>query len=318
MMRTKWVFLLSLVAMLLGHNGWASDIPADKRVGNPAGSLHSVGSDTLVYLMSFWTVEFKRLHPGAKVHISAAGSSTAPPALMDGSAQLGPMSRPMKDKELKAFKEKFGYEPMAFRVAVDGLAVYVNEKNPLKGLTFKQLDAVFSKTRQCGSEGDITRWEQLGLDGGLAASSIRLYGRDALSGTNAFFAKKALCKGEYKPSVKEQSSTAAIMRMVAADKSGIGYGGMGHRGKGIRALPLAKSEGEAFIAPTTQNIANNSYPLTRYLYIYVNKPPKQALSEPIRKFLRMVLSEKGQSIVSNDGFIPLDTGTLHQELARLN
>lgn len=282
-----------------------------------SGALSSVGSDTMVYLMSFWAVEFKRMHPGVKFSIVQAGSSTAPPALLRGDANLGPMSRRMKDKEIAAFEAKYGYRPTELRVALDTLAVYVNHHNPLPGLTFAQLDAIFSSTRRCGSTSDLTRWDDLGLKGEWAGREINLFGRNTLSGTRAFFSENALCNGEYKPSLKMKTTSTEVVGSVSGSIDAIGYSGVSYLRPGVRVLPLAREAGQAFVEASPENAYNGRYPLTRFLYLYLNKPPQRPLPPVEREFVRFILSAAGQAIVENDGFIPLSAELVNAELKKL-
>ncbi|MDH5484054.1 MAG: phosphate ABC transporter substrate-binding protein PstS family protein [Gammaproteobacteria bacterium] len=288
------------------------------RVSGVSGNLSSVGSDTLANLMTFWAEEFKRQYPNVNIQIQAAGSSTAPPALTEGTATLGPMSRKMKNKELEAFEKKHGYKPTAIRVAIDALAVYVNKDNPVKGMTIPDVDAVFSATRKCGAVADITNWGDLGLSGSWSKRPIQLYGRNSVSGTYGYFKKKALCKGDFKNNVNEQPGSASVVQSVATSLNGIGYSGIGYKTSGVRAVPLTKKPGKPFIAATAENAVNKTYPLSRYLYVYVNKHPNKPLPPLEREFVKLVMSKAGQQVVVKDGYIPLPAKVVEKELAKLN
>lgn len=294
-----------------------ADLPEYSRASGVSGNISSVGSDTLANLMTLWAEEFKRLYPNVNIQIQAAGSSTAPPALTEGTSNLGPMSRKMKDKELEAFEKKYGYKPLAIPVAIDALAVYVHKDNPIKGLTIPQVDAIFSATRKCGNKEDITSWGQLGLGGALGGKNIQLYGRNSVSGTYGYFKKHALCKGDYKNTVNEQPGSASVVQSVSSSINGIGYSGVGYKTSGVRAVPLTKKEGDAFIPADTENALNGKYPLSRFLYIYVNKQPNQALAPLEREFIKMVLSKVGQEVVVKDGYIPLPAKVAEKEVAKL-
>ncbi len=282
-----------------------SAVPTYEKASGISGNLSSVGSDTLANLMTLWAEEFKRVYPNVNIQIQAAGSSTAPPALTESTSNLGPMSRKMKDKERDAFEKKFGYKPTAVPVAIDALAVYVNKDNPIEGITIPQVDAVFSSTRKCGYESDITTWGQLGLEGDWKDRSIQLYGRNSVSGTYGYFKKKALCKGDYKNNVNEQPGSASVVQSVTSSINGIGYSGIGYKTSGVRAAPLAKKAGDAFVEATPENAVSGKYPLARFLYVYVNKHPNVPLAPLEREFLEMVLSLSGQQGVIKAGFIPL-------------
>jgi len=291
-------------------------IPDYQKASGISGNLSSVGSDTLANLMTLWAEEFNREYPNVNIQIQAAGSSTAPPALTEGTSNLGPMSREMKDDELEAFEDKYGYKPTAIPVAIDALAVMVNKDNPIKGLTIPQVDAIFSSTRKCGYASDIETWGQAGV-AVWGAKSIQLYGRNSVSGTYGYFKEHALCKGDYKSNVNEQPGSASVVQSVTTSKNGIGYSGMGYSTSGIRMVPLAKKEGQPFVEATPENAIKGAYPLTRYLYIYVNKKPNQLLAPLENEFMKMVLSKTGQQVVIKDGYIPLPANVVEKVLTSL-
>ncbi|HHI79910.1 MAG TPA: phosphate ABC transporter substrate-binding protein PstS family protein [Planctomycetes bacterium] len=280
-------------------------LPNYKKTSGIHGELSSIGSDTLNNLMTLWAEGFSKLYPGVKIQIEGKGSSTAPPALIAGAAQLGPMSRMMKSKELDRFEKKFGYKPTRIPVAIDALSVYINKDNPLEKLTLQQVDAIFSKTRRGGYPKDITRWGQLGLGGPWANRMIRVYGRNSISGTYGYFKKRALFKGDFKDSVKEQPGSASVVRSVGEDLYGIGYSGIGYRTSDVKLLALAKKKGKPFYAPTPKNIYAGKYPLARFLFIYLNKAPNKPLQPLVAEFLKFVLSKEGQKVVLKDGYLPL-------------
>jgi phosphate transport system substrate-binding protein len=280
-------------------------LPDYQKTSGVSGNLSSVGSDTLANLMTLWAEEFKRQYPNVNIQIQAAGSSTAPPALTEGTSNVGPMSRKMKDKEVQAFEAKYGYKPLAIPVAIDALAVFVNKDNPVKGLSISQVDSIFSATRKCGAKADATKWGDVGATGSFANQTIQLYGRNSVSGTYGYFKKKALCKGDYKNSVNEQPGSASVVQSVTSSVNGIGYSGIGYKTSGVRALPLSKKDGEAFVEATPDNATAGTYPLSRFLYVYVNKAPNKPLQPLEREFVKMVMSKTGQNVVVKDGYVPL-------------
>ncbi len=282
-----------------------------------SGNLSSIGSDTLANLMTLWIEEFKRTYPNVNTSVQAAGSSTAPPALTEGTSNIGPMSRKMKSKEEEAFERKYGYKPLAIPVAIDALAVYVHKDNPIEGLSIPQVDAIFSATRKCGNDDDIISWGDLGLSGAMAGRNIQLYGRNSVSGTYGYFKKKGLCKGDFKPTVNEQPGSASVVQSVSSSINGIGYSGVGYKTSGVRAVPLTKKPGAPFIAATAENALNGSYPLSRFLYVYVNKHPNKPLAPLEREFIKMVLSRVGQQVVVKDGYIPLPAKVVEKALASI-
>lgn len=288
-----------------------------KSSGFISGNLDSIGSDTLNNLMTLWSEGFRRIYPNVVVQIEGKGSSTAPPALIKGTAQLGPMSRKMKSQEITAFEKKFGFMPTAIGVALDGLAVYVNKDNPLARISLREVDAVFSRNRRGGLRRDISTWSQLGLDGSWRNRPISLYGRNSASGTYGYFKSKALFKGDYKDIVKEQPGSASVVLGVGEDMAGIGYSGIGYRTSGVKALALSKKKGKKAHAPTYANVLAGKYPLGRMLYVYVAKKPHRPVSPLVREFLTYVLSKEGQQTVIKDGYLPLPAKTAARQLALL-
>ena len=292
-------------------------LPAYNKSSGVSGNLSSVGSDTLANLMTLWAEDFKRIYPNVNVQIQAAGSSTAPPALTESTSNFGPMSRKMKDKELEAFEKRHGYKPTAVPVAIDALAVFVNKDNPIKGLTMAEVDAIFSSTLKCGADSQVKTWGDIGLSGSWTNRSVQLYGRNSVSGTYGYFKKKALCKGDFKNSVNEQPGSASVVQSVSASLNGIGYSGIGYKTSSVRTVALAKKEGLAFVEATPLNAVDGSYPLSRFLYVYVNKQPNKPLSPLEREFVKLVLSKQGQEVVVKDGYIPLPGKVVDKYLAKL-
>jgi len=318
--------LLSTVTLLVGLTlaGAAqavtkvdANLPVYQKASGVSGNISSVGSDTLANLMTLWAEEFKSIYPNVNLQIQAAGSSTAPPALTEGTSNFGPMSRKMKDKELGSFERKYGYKPTPVRVAIDALAVFVNKDNPIKGMTIPQVDAVFSATRKCGHDRNAERWGDVGLAGSWVNRDIQIFGRNSVSGTYGYFKKKALCKGDYKKTVNEQPGSASVVQSVSASLKGIGYSGIGYKTSGVRAVPLAKKSGQKFVDATPENSVKGKYPLSRYLYVYVNKHPNKPLSPLELEFLRLVLSKVGQQVVVKDGYIPLPAKVIEKQLAAI-
>jgi phosphate transport system substrate-binding protein len=304
---------------MFGQAGGQVDpaIPQYARVAGISGNLSSVGSDTLNNLMTLWAEDLRGHYPNVNIQIQGAGTSTAPPALTEGTANLGPMSRPMRQSEIQAFEQRHGYAPTLVPVAVDVLAVYVHRDNPIEGLTVQQVDAIFSATRRCGHPSDITRWGQIGLTGAWASRDFTLYSRNAVSGTYGFFKEHALCDGDFKPSINEQPGSASVVQGVTNSINGIGYSGIGYITSGVRAVPLARKPGEPFRAATAANATDGSYPLARFLYLAVNRHPNRGLSPLESEFLKMVLSRQGQETVVRDGYIPLPAAVVERERKNL-
>jgi phosphate transport system substrate-binding protein len=292
------------------------ELPLYSPVSGVSGNLKAVGSDTLNNMMTLWSEGFRSKYPGVKISVEGKGSSTAPPALIEGTAQFGPMSREMKSKEIDDFEKKFGYKPSEIRVAVDSLAVFVHKDNPIKCLTLKQLDAIFSSTRKGGNPKDIKTWGDLGLSGVWADKPISLYGRNSASGTYAYFKEVALFRGDFKANVKEQPGSSAVVQGVATDKYAIGYSGVGYETADVKAVPLAVQEGKCF-APNAENAYGGDYPLARFLYIYFNKKPNEPLDPLTTEFIKYVFSKEGQQTVIKDGFYPVSKALADEDLAKI-
>ena len=282
-----------------------------------SGNLSSIGSDTLNNLMTFWAESFSKFYPNAKIQIEGKGSSTAPPALISGTAQLGPMSRPMKGTEVDQFEKKYGYKPTPIRTSVDALAVFVNKDNPIRCLTIAQVDGIFSKSRRYGYKEDVKTWGQLGLTGEWANKPVSLYGRNSASGTYGFFKEHALKNGDYKDSVKEQPGSASVVQGVTVDRFAVGYSGIGYATAGVRAVPLAEKEGAKCYDADAEHAYAGDYPLSRFLFVYVNKAPGRPLDPLTREFVKLVLSKEGQEVVIKDGYFPIPASIVREELNKI-
>lgn len=285
-----------------------------KQVSGVSGSIKSIGSDSLNNLMTLWAEGFRASYPNVQIEIEGKGSTTAPPALVAGTAQFGPMSRPMKGAEIDSFEKKFGYKPTAIRTAVDALAVYVHKDNPIKCLSLQQVDAMFSKTRRGGEKADITTWGQLGLTGDWAARTISLYGRNSASGTYGYFKEVGLFNGDYKDSVKEQPGSSTVVQGVASDLGGVGYSGIGYKTADVKAVPISAKAGETCFEATAENAYAGDFPIARFLYVYVNRNPAQPLDPARAEFIRFMLSKQGQQATLKDGYFPVAARTAQADL----
>jgi len=281
------------------------DLPEYEPVSGISGNLSSIGSDSLNNLMTLWAELFQNYYPNVNIQIQGAGSSTAPPAITEGTANFGPMSRLMRSSEIQAFEERHGYPPTPVGTSVDLLAVFVNRDNPVQCLGIEQIDAIFSVGRRCGAAEDITRWGQLGLEGAWANRDFALYSRNAVSGTYGFFKENALCGGDFKPSINEQPGSASVVQGVNESLNGIGYSGIAYMTSGVKPISVSAVGSDECIEPNKDTAATGDYPLARLLYVYVNKNPNRELPPLEREFFRMVLSRQGQEVVVRDGYIPL-------------
>jgi phosphate transport system substrate-binding protein len=317
---TRWMAVVGMAA-LIGSGAVASAQEVDpalgsyqRAAGEVSGSLKCVGSDTMNNLVALWAEGFKKFYPSVREAVEGKGSASAPPALTEGTCTFGPMSRDMKPSEVDAFKEKHGYPPVMVPVAIDMLAVFVHKDNPLAGLSLQQVDAIFSKNRTGGAKDEIRTWGDLGLEGEWKDKPISLYGRNATSGTYGYFKEHALFKGDFKPTVKEQPGSSAVVQAIASDKYAIGYSGIGYKTADVRALPLAPQPDSATVEPVAANAYSGDYPLARFLYLSVNRKPGTPLDPLRREFLRYVLSASGQGDVKKDGYLPLPAAVVEQSV----
>lgn len=315
-MRWRALTVSLVLGVTLSHAAHAKLLPMYQKVPGISGSLTSVGSDTLAGMTTLWVEEFQRLYPSVNGQVQASGSSTAPPALTEGTAQFGPMSRPMKHREIESFERVHGYKPIALRVAIDAIGVFVHRDNPIQGLNFVQLDSLFSATLRCGAAHTVNRWSQLGVEHQWAKRSIQMFGRNSVSGTYGYFKKHALCGGDFKANVNEQPGSASVVQSVASSINSIGYSGVGYKVTGVKLLPIAET-GQDYIEATRANILSGRYPLARYLYVYVNKHPNQPLMPIQREFIRFIFSQQGQKLVEKDGYVSVSGDFAREELAKV-
>ncbi|MBT1071253.1 PstS family phosphate ABC transporter substrate-binding protein [Pelotalea chapellei] len=313
---TAMLLITTTVASYAAPTKVDSNLKKYSPTAGVSGNLNSIGSDSLNNLMTYWAEGFKKKYPSVNIQVEGKGSATAPPALIAGTAQLGPMSREMNSKELEQFEKKYGYKPTKIGVALDSLAVFVNKDNPIKSLSLDEVDAIFSKTRKRGLP-EITTWGQLGVTGKLAAMPVSLYGRNSASGTYGYFKDHALKKGDFKPTVKEQPGSSSVVEGVAKEVGAIGYSGIGYATSGVRAVPLSDKKGGPVAEASYQNVLNGKYPMSRMLYIYVAKKPGRPLPKLVEQFLEYVLSKEGQEIVVKDGYDPLTAKLADTQLKQL-
>jgi phosphate transport system substrate-binding protein len=279
------------------------ELPPYEPVAGLSGSVTSIGASTTTNLVARAAAEFRRMNPGVTLVVTAGLTSIGPPALLDGRADVVPMSRPLLPGEVEAFRAKHGYAPTEVKVAADALAVYVEKRNPVAGLTLAQLDGMFSRTRLRGGPA-IETWGQAGLGGEWADRAIALYGYGPTDGVHQVFRQRVLAGGEYRLSLQVVPAGSLIVQDVAADPSAVGCASIFFASRRTRAVPLAGEDG-VFYPPTDENVRSGRYPLTRFVTICVNKPPGRSLAPATAEFLRYLLSADGQQIVAAGGNIRL-------------
>jgi phosphate transport system substrate-binding protein len=279
-------------------------LPPYSTVAGLSGKVASIGASTTTNLVARAATEFRRIYPGVTLEVTAGLTSTGPPALVDGRADVVPMSRPLLPTEVAGFQAKYGYPPTEIRVAADALAIYVEKRNPVAGLTLTQLDGMFSRTRRRGGPA-IETWGQAGLTGEWAERPVVLYGYGPTDGIHQIFRQEVLGGGEYRLSLQVVPAGSLIVQDVAADPGAIGCASIFFASKRTRAVPLAGEDGQ-FYTPTEENVRTLRYPLTRFVTICVNKPPGKRLAPATAEFLRFLLSAEGQQIVAAGGNVRLD------------
>ncbi len=286
--------------------------PEYRKIDRLAGKIRSVGSSTLSNLLNRWATDFKLIYPEVEIEVSGGGSGTALPALIEGRAELAPMSRALKKDEIAKFQAKFGYEPTQFIVGLDALAVYVNKNNPLKQMTLKQLDAIYSITRKRGGQ-QIRYWGQLGLEGDWREREIVLKGPSPAMGMHSVFREMALEGGDFRYDLRGEPVATSIVQGVGATDAAIGFASYFYGSKRARALAIAANDSGPFYEPTHANCVSGAYPMSRFLYVYANKPPGKALNALAAHFLAFACSKQGQETAARDGNYPLTADILYKE-----
>lgn len=299
------------------------------------GKLTIAGSDTMQPVLSKLAMEFRRRHPDMKIAVQGSRDSKLTPEDVfltgistmrrgDGDTaghfgaydvHLLASSRALTEEERKRFQSRYGYAPTPVTIAQDAVAIYVNQDNPISQLTLNQVDAIFSVTRKRGMA-DIKEWGKVGLEGPWEHAPIHLYGRDQKSsGTLPFFKQVVMQGGEFKKELTPEPGSASVVVAVGKDPQSIGYSGIGFQTSAVKAVPLSEAPGSPAIAPSTESVMQGQYPLSRPLYLYVNKDPDKEWDPKIREFLHFINSREGQETVVRTGVYPLSSLQIGQNLA---
>ena len=281
-------------------------------------TIQIVGSAfTVRPILDRWVETFRRAQPEIHFRVSGEGTAEGPAALISGRAQIAALSRPMSAGETKVFRDRHGFDPLGVPVGVDSVAVYVHAGNPLEGLTLRQLDAIFSEGRRCGATALAKRWGDVGLDGEWADRPIRIYGRRPASGTGGFFQQAALCGGLLRGSLQEKPGGGAVAAAVAESAYAIGFGKRVENAAGVKVVAVALGEDDAYLLPDREGLHSGDYPLTRQLFLYARRPPGEAFDADIAAFLAFAVSDEGQAIVEQAGFVRVPEASVQESLARL-
>lgn len=296
--------------------------PAEQTPQPLQGQLISTGSVTMAELMYAFAQTLSERHPGISMQVHAAGSATAPPALIEGTANIGAMSRPMRADELQRFRQRHGHDLTMRMVAHDAIVMIVNLRNPLPDISLTQIAQLFSASMACPqmlAQPLLQTWSDIlppqTPTGAFGRRSIQRYSRNSASGTYSWFRENALCGAAMAPAVHRMLSHAAIVNAVQQSDNGIGYIGYAHSGFGTRTLPIRTgSEASQRILADAANITDGSYPLSRQLYLYLNLPPDDAMSSAVVALLRLIYSPTGEQIIARAGLLPLSAAQQRQQL----
>lgn len=292
-----------LLSLLLAVPG-ASVLLTGCGGGGAPGAAHTTiqvkGSDTMVNVAQAWAEEYKKVEPTVDVEVSGGGSGVGIAALERGAIDIADASRNMKPEEIDQARRNTGKEPKEFIVGFDALAVYVNKDNPLNEVTLDQLAQVFAEG------GTVTRWSQLGVSiSGVSDDTIVRVSRQSSSGTYEFFREHVLAKKDFKLGSRDMNGSKEVVELVGTTKTAIGYSGMGYATTAVKMLRVARKAGEPVVAPTVENTLSKSYPLARSLQVYTLGEPQG----PAKKYIDWLMSDAGQKILQDNGYVPIPTGT---------
>jgi phosphate transport system substrate-binding protein len=315
------------------HASLPPGLPDYKPSGQLTGTIRSIGADTMEEVTKSWLQTFQKYHPGLKFTMEAKASGTAGPALTDATADVGPVAREMLPAEEEAFIKRWGYKPTAFRVATGSyrtpgkthaITFYVHKDNPIGKLTFADLDAIFSTTRKHGHT-PVTTWGDLGLKGEWADKKISLWGLIRPNGIAHYVQENVMDGGDFKDGINERTTVGslpaldAIVQGIEKDRYGIGYSGFSNATPGVKAIALAADARGPYYQGTFDEVVSHEYPLSRFVYVYVNKAPGKKLDPTVREYLSFILSKEGQQAVVQEGiFLPLPADMLRKERAKLD
>jgi phosphate transport system substrate-binding protein len=291
-------------------------IPRYKAVKGLSGTFKGVQSNTTCGVLKLWIDGFTKLYPDVHLPVDVGGSGQAGPRLTNGSAQWAFIARELMGREEFLFTDKFGYKPLQVAVSggslnvkafTDAIVFIVNKDNPLDKLTFKQIDAIYSFTRNRGAKQNITTWGELGLTGDWADKPIHLYGVQIPNGYDTFIVQRVLADGQWRDGIKTDKTVIPLSDHVAADKYALSYTGLAwNTSPGTKVLKLAVHEGDPYHEATFDEVAAQTYPLLRVIYMFANREPGKPMDPVLREFMRYALSQEGQQMVVQDGiFTPL-------------
>jgi len=322
MLKTAYFLIPFLVSSLWGQTATPSSLldpglAEYKSISGLSGRLSMVGSDSMETVVQSWITAFKKHQPGCNISYLGRTSDAAATTLAEGGSTVVGMLREMNRAEQDAFLAKWNYQPTRIWVTVNPIAVFVNSGNPIVSLSLDELDAIYSTTRKAGAKASIETWGDLGLMREWANRRITPYCREEGAATRAFFQNRVMLKGEYKPSVVSLQDHTAMLEIPVVDINGIVFTSLDDPVPGTRIVPLAQAGGGKACLPTPENVLKGNYPLVRFFYFYVNKPPTKALPQMVQAFLQFILSREGQQIALNEHQIPVSAEIAKMGLTRI-
>lgn len=297
--------LVAASAGVMAEEHLDPQLPAYHPIDKLEGKIVLVGSDTMSQVAAMWKDRFKQFYPEVEISIVVKGATNAVPAVMDGEATIGMLSREATPEEIAAFTAKKGYAPKLLVPSLERIAVYVNECNPIESLSLAQLDAIFSKSLKRGESQEITTWGQVGVVGNEASKLISLRGRSATTGSQAFFQSVVLQGGEFRAEMTEEKDNFTLVKAIAADPNAIGFSGEMYQISGIKAVPISWKTGEEAYSIDSLADENGTYPIVRPLQFVIDHAPDTEFPAMEREFLRYVFSHMGQEDVVKAGFHPI-------------
>lgn len=337
MRRVSVAVVILALAATRGYAQKPSSFPAYKAASSVSGKLTAWGNNDEKKLWDLWRDGFRKHHPGVQFEDTLKSSVAAMGALYTGTANITLFGREVYPMEVLSFQRVHGYEPLGVTVGTgshtgltSGIGIWVHKDNPLTKLNMTQVDAIFGHEHRRGARENVRKWGQVGLTGEWADRPINVYGYPVRSMGFPLYFEVATFNGgtKWNPDLRELDSIVGpdgkeipgglrITDALAKDRYGIGYAGLAYKNPSVKSLPLASRDGGPYLEGTLENVANRTYPLTRSIYIYVNRNPKTGLDPLVREFLRYVLSQEGQQAVANSGYLPLTGETLRTELAKV-
>lgn len=287
------------------------NLPVYRPVSSLKGDLKLVGSNTMSHVASVWADSFRQFYPEVKITIDINGSREAVSSVKNGTAHMGLLSRGISPSEVADFQQGFGHEPKVLTPCLERIAIYVHKDNPIRGLTLKQVDAIFSSSCKRGETAPIRTWGQLGFPGDWKNQPVIAIGRSTDTGSQLFFQEAVLLGGEFRADLQDQPDNLGLTRAISSDPRGVGFAGISYDTPEIRAVPLGVQAEGPFVAVDSAEADAGQYPLVRPLQLVVKHDPAKPLPAIEQEFLKYVFSRLGQEDVIKAGFQTIPSAPAH-------